>query len=134
MIRRPPRSTRTDTLFPYTTLFRSELIISTNLLMSRLNNFESFYWGETAVKLLKNTHDNELAKSVSNHLAEFSDHRNFSYAYDNDAVGVFEVLFDQYFVESWPAISDALVSDYLTLQHLKSMIGTKNGNNGHEGV
>src|SRR3546814_11404320 len=26
MIRRPPRSTRTDTLFPYTTLFRSETI------------------------------------------------------------------------------------------------------------
>src|SRR3546814_1587635 len=27
MIRRPPRSTRTDTLFPYTTLFRSTVII-----------------------------------------------------------------------------------------------------------
>src|SRR3546814_8112337 len=27
MIRRPPRSTRTDTLFPYTTLFRSRLQI-----------------------------------------------------------------------------------------------------------
>src|SRR3546814_16402157 len=26
MIRRPPRSTRTDTLFPYTTLFRSRII------------------------------------------------------------------------------------------------------------
>src|SRR3546814_9364414 len=26
MIRRPPRSTRTDTLFPYTTLFRSDQI------------------------------------------------------------------------------------------------------------
>src|SRR3546814_4634298 len=26
MIRRPPRSTRTDTLFPYTTLFRSPVI------------------------------------------------------------------------------------------------------------
>src|SRR3546814_17267334 len=26
MIRRPPRSTRTDTLFPYTTLFRSPLV------------------------------------------------------------------------------------------------------------
>src|SRR3546814_1094131 len=25
MIRRPPRSTRTDTLFPYTTLFRSQM-------------------------------------------------------------------------------------------------------------
>src|SRR3546814_7659612 len=27
MIRRPPRSTRTDTLFPYTTLFRSARIL-----------------------------------------------------------------------------------------------------------
>src|SRR3546814_4243547 len=27
MIRRPPRSTRTDTLFPYTTLFRSHTLI-----------------------------------------------------------------------------------------------------------
>src|SRR3546814_3680196 len=26
MIRRPPRSTRTDTLFPYTTLFRSDQV------------------------------------------------------------------------------------------------------------
>src|SRR3546814_13615195 len=26
MIRRPPRSTRTDTLFPYTTLFRSRIM------------------------------------------------------------------------------------------------------------
>src|SRR3546814_12350747 len=26
MIRRPPRSTRTDTLFPYTTLFRSQIL------------------------------------------------------------------------------------------------------------
>src|SRR3546814_1533363 len=27
MLRRPPRSTRTDTLFPYTTLFRSRVIV-----------------------------------------------------------------------------------------------------------
>src|SRR3546814_2021377 len=27
MIRRPPRSTRTDTLFPYTTLFRSPVAV-----------------------------------------------------------------------------------------------------------
>src|SRR3546814_1864236 len=31
MIRRPPRSTRTDTLFPYTTLFRSVGSVSTGL-------------------------------------------------------------------------------------------------------
>src|SRR3546814_10676568 len=28
MIRRPPRSTRTDTLFPYTTLFRSDAVVT----------------------------------------------------------------------------------------------------------
>src|SRR3546814_10138194 len=33
MILRPPRSTRTDTLFPYTTLFRSK---ATNLLIDRV--------------------------------------------------------------------------------------------------
>src|SRR3546814_1071869 len=32
MIRRPPRSTRTDTLFPYTTLFRSKGDTSQNLI------------------------------------------------------------------------------------------------------
>src|SRR3546814_3832955 len=31
MIRRPPRATRTDTLFPYTTLFRSEDRLSDRL-------------------------------------------------------------------------------------------------------
>src|SRR3546814_10267761 len=34
MIRRPPRSTRTDTLFPYTTLFRSVRGISDNSIRS----------------------------------------------------------------------------------------------------
>src|SRR3546814_19223452 len=36
MIRRPPRSTRTDTLFPYTTLFRSipgiDMVVAVGLL------------------------------------------------------------------------------------------------------
>src|SRR3546814_10601053 len=31
MLRRPPRSTRTDTLFPYTTLFRSDVDIPITL-------------------------------------------------------------------------------------------------------
>src|SRR3546814_8805732 len=31
MIRRPPRSTRTDTLFPYTTLFRSAAVLGDGL-------------------------------------------------------------------------------------------------------
>src|SRR3546814_15492448 len=38
MIRRPPRSTRTDTLFPYTTLFRSPLHIMASVAVLALGN------------------------------------------------------------------------------------------------
>src|SRR3546814_6092597 len=37
MIRRPPRSTRTDTLFPYTTLFRSTTITAWCTMVKREN-------------------------------------------------------------------------------------------------
>src|SRR3546814_8765278 len=37
MIRRPPRSTRTDTLFPYTTLFRSVKKMMSPELLNRLD-------------------------------------------------------------------------------------------------
>src|SRR3546814_14275284 len=50
MIRRPPRSTRTDTLFPYTTLFRSlkyNLTWSTDGLINEYcNPCEAIYEGE----------------------------------------------------------------------------------------
>src|SRR3546814_18956587 len=43
MIRRPPRSTRTDTLFPYTTLFRSmEPSLLTILLLGFLEGLTEF--------------------------------------------------------------------------------------------
>src|SRR3546814_963209 len=59
MIRRPPRSTRTDTLFPYTTLFRSFQNIALFRGMSTLDNlmtgrglkmkrgllWQALYWG-----------------------------------------------------------------------------------------
>src|SRR3546814_1658413 len=41
MIRRPPRSTRTDTLFPYTTLFRS-LLRAEALIGPHEDNISSF--------------------------------------------------------------------------------------------
>src|SRR3546814_19692871 len=37
MIRRPPRSTRTDTLFPYTTLFRSRCLYPRNGIIMRID-------------------------------------------------------------------------------------------------
>src|SRR3546814_10818661 len=40
MIRRPPRSTRTDTLFPYTTLFRSQKLTTFDFLDTRAEGAE----------------------------------------------------------------------------------------------
>src|SRR3546814_13990001 len=46
MVRRPPRSTRTDTLFPYTTLFRSRSRKSTATYCCRLrgNSMQEILW------------------------------------------------------------------------------------------
>src|SRR3546814_17347677 len=41
MIRRPPRSTRTDTLFPYTTLFRSRSASAASGLAHRAHHLSS---------------------------------------------------------------------------------------------
>src|SRR3546814_20183860 len=44
MIRRPPRSTRTDTLFPYTTLFRSILGQIPEHHLKVLEQRREFFW------------------------------------------------------------------------------------------
>src|SRR3546814_8453310 len=44
MIRRPPRSTRTDTLFPYTTLFRSLGPVGFTAGVHRLGGRVEFPW------------------------------------------------------------------------------------------
>src|SRR3546814_2545411 len=46
MIRRPPRSTRTDTLFPYTTLFRSLLPLRLSVCFLA---FAFFYSGRSEI-------------------------------------------------------------------------------------
>src|SRR3546814_5048942 len=45
MLRRPPRSTRTDTLFPYTTLFRSDSAPPFNYVIGTLKGGERKYQG-----------------------------------------------------------------------------------------
>src|SRR3546814_13463769 len=59
MIRRPPRSTRTDTLFPYTTLFRSParvIVLAFQQCCRCADQLE-----ELAVELLLNSADRDVA-------------------------------------------------------------------------
>src|SRR3546814_14467203 len=44
MIRRPPRSTRTDTLFPYTTLFRSCALAQAGAGIALVDEFTLHNW------------------------------------------------------------------------------------------
>src|SRR3546814_13658927 len=63
MILRPPRSTRTDTLFPYTTLFRSKLlspeqrerIAAVQQEVERLYGLSDRWLGEALLKLARET-------------------------------------------------------------------------------
>src|SRR3546814_5712248 len=62
MIRRPPRSTRTDTLFPYTTLFRS--VMNVNV----LRNGQSIYMREQPFG------GNQLTQEIQNRFGRSEEH------------------------------------------------------------
>src|SRR3546814_17642317 len=79
MIRRPPRSTRTDTLFPYTTLFRSDRCDGCALGL-RFIETKRLGPARQARKMLDTADDPaddvnvaiEMTRRVSDHLIEFS--------------------------------------------------------------
>src|SRR3546814_1675386 len=66
MIRRPPRSTRTDTLFPYTTLFRSTLLVT----RTPGGGTTGAYVDGTTVRVLDDAEIAEVVYSVVNATSE----------------------------------------------------------------
>src|SRR3546814_9922408 len=90
MIRRPPRSTRTDTLFPYTTLFRSqaseqELIdfAKTQIASFKVPRYIRFIeeWPMSTSKIQKFKLRNELMEERSEeHTSELQSLMRISYA------------------------------------------------------
>src|SRR3546814_6038158 len=62
MIRRPPRSTRTDTLFPYTTLFRSPKVESGLMFeAAAIVGVKLFDTDEKGIMTLSNRTDDRIA-------------------------------------------------------------------------
>src|SRR3546814_4420879 len=74
MIRRPPRSTRTDTLFPYTTLFRSTLISALQWWSRETPDNIALRVGDTAVGYA------ELDRRSEEHTSELQSLMRISYA------------------------------------------------------
>src|SRR3546814_4111584 len=84
MIRRPPRSTRTDTLFPYTTLFRS-FSIAVKLLFTALTVIGlASLWGAIAAdvgaSLLVVLNGLRLLNRSEEHTSELQSLMRISYA------------------------------------------------------
>src|SRR3546814_9233626 len=75
MIRRPPRTTRTDTLFPYTTLFRS-------IIISRVSAARSWARRKAARRLASGSEMRRAATSTRSeeHTSELQSLMRISYA------------------------------------------------------
>src|SRR3546814_18837099 len=82
MIRRPPRSTRTDTLFPYTTLFRSDVPVDREARQAfyRLNQQLRPAEGEGGVDLVAPVAGNLHIRRSEEHTSELQSLMRISYA------------------------------------------------------
>src|SRR3546814_1777249 len=85
MIRRPPRSTRTDTLFPYTTLFRSLRQVWLNLLGNAVK-----YSAHSEPAVIEISHDHEA--DGSHRFSVRDNGAGFDMAYADKLFGVSQRL------------------------------------------
>src|SRR3546814_8050749 len=75
MIRRPPRSTRTDTLFPYTTLFRSPISTAAGLIRQL-----TAISGRTSASAASSSQPTITASRSEEHTSELQSLMRISYA------------------------------------------------------
>src|SRR3546814_4836948 len=98
MIRRPPRSTRTDTLFPYTTLFRSTVIgggFRHNLYEVRSESSadgctqrDAYAFGELHIPLISGLNETPWAKAFTISIAGRYDSYNKSGSVTTPKIGI----------------------------------------------
>src|SRR3546814_2099533 len=83
MVRRPPRSTRTDTLFPYTTLFRSpaHIALAEGAVASVVETYVGEGWSNrlTQIELARSARQARSARSEE-HTSELQSLMRISYA------------------------------------------------------
>src|SRR3546814_767468 len=90
MIRRPPRSTRTDTLFPYTTLFRSQSTapfqaLDDRMLICRVGQVVRLDLGGIRHVGGQRSH---MPRAVRPHLPDAESHARDALELSNHAIGI----------------------------------------------
>src|SRR3546814_5941519 len=88
MVRRPPRSTRTDTLFPYTTLFRSAVSVGAG------PNIDGFAEERQITHVAAGTEDTDAVNLAQlEEVAKTADNTDYFFKAsadpDNDSVGAY---------------------------------------------
>src|SRR3546814_9393728 len=80
MIRRPPRSTRTDTLFPYTTLFRSQRVAGKRRKISFCDERHGKSFAGTVKTSGPNVKIDRMIRRSEEHTSELQSLMRISYA------------------------------------------------------
>src|SRR3546814_6593249 len=83
MIRRPPRSTRTDTLFPYTTLFRSgeaPVLLTSPGIRPYVRSIVERFRAQTVVMSQTEIHPQVKIRRSEEHTSELQSLMRISYA------------------------------------------------------
>ncbi|MDZ7725716.1 MAG: hypothetical protein U5R06_23540 [candidate division KSB1 bacterium] len=115
--------------------FIKDLIKKNNIIVgvSNIGNIDIYHWSDSIEKILKYSNEVEFSKIIAEQIIEFSSESHFNYAFDVYVKNVLEVLLDDYYESVWEIIGAGLIGDYLTYFNLKNMLGTLNGNWGHQG-
>lgn len=115
--------------------FIKDLISKDNIIVdvSNIGTLDVYHWSDSIEKILKDSNDGEFSKKIARQIIEFCSEPHFNYAFDSNVKNVLNVLLDEHYETIWEIIGTGLIGDYLTYFHLKNMLGTRNGNWGHEG-
>src|SRR3546814_1412505 len=114
MIRRPPRSTRTDTLFPYTTLFRS--VLEAHALLERFGEQAAVGAHGLPLRAMREKTPHHIADGCAGRVRAAEKHRadqaeNFFLAKCIVLAGCGEHLRDRVLARAFPPVVDQLAYD-----------------------
>jgi len=110
--------------------FFEKLIVSSNMTIENdgTGRMESYHWSDAVIKILDKDKDDDFAIAITKQIIEFCSQRHFNYSFDIYISNTILHLIEKYFECTWEYFGQGIIGDYITFFHLKSMIGTRNGN------
>ena len=115
--------------------FIKKLISKDNMIieLSDVRNLDAYHWSDSVEKILKSSNDTSFSQIVTGQIIEFCSESHFNYSFDTYLKNTLKFLLDNYSESVWKLICNGLIGNHLTFFVLKNMLGTRNGNLGHQG-